>query len=31
VVTNVLSNGASYFGDPEWFNYSNRFYRLRSP
>ena len=36
VGTNTLStfvgtNGTSYFSDPEWANYLNRFYRFRSP
>ena len=31
VGTNTLSEGWSYFSDPEWTNYANRFYRLRSP
>jgi hypothetical protein len=26
-----LTNGSSYFSDPEWSNYPRRFYRLRSP
>jgi hypothetical protein len=29
--TNTLTNGAAYFGDPEWTNYAGRFYRVRSP
>jgi hypothetical protein len=29
--TNTLTAGASYFSDPQWTNYPNRFYRLRSP
>lgn len=29
--TNTLVGGPSYFSDPQWVNYSNRFYRLRSP
>ena len=31
VSTNTLNSGSSYFSDPEWSNYPNRFYRLRSP
>jgi hypothetical protein len=31
VATNTLTNGASYFSDPKWTNYPDRFYRLRSP
>jgi hypothetical protein len=31
VSTNTLSDGWSYFSDPEWTNYSSRFYRLGSP
>jgi hypothetical protein len=31
VGTNTLVEGWSYFSDPEWTNYANRFYRLRSP
>jgi hypothetical protein len=30
VGTNTLTDGASYFSDPEWTNYPGRFYRLRS-
>ena len=26
-----LTNGAFYFSDPNWTNYSARLYRLRSP
>ncbi len=26
-----LTNGSFYFSDPQWTNYSNRFYRIRSP
>jgi BspA type Leucine rich repeat region (6 copies) len=26
-----LTNGSSYFSDPQWTNYPGRFYRLRSP
>jgi len=26
-----LTNGSVYFSDPQWINYSNRFYRIRSP
>jgi hypothetical protein len=31
VGTNTLTNGSSYFSDPQWTNYPARFYRLRSP
>jgi len=31
VQTNTLTTGSVYFSDPEWTNYSARFYRLRSP
>ena len=31
LVTNTLTNGSSYFRDPQWTNYPARFYRLRSP
>jgi hypothetical protein len=31
VKTNVLSGGTFYFSDPQWTNYPNRFYRIRSP
>ena len=31
VRTNTLTNGSSYFSDPQWTNYPARFYRLRSP
>jgi hypothetical protein len=27
----TLTNGLVYFGDPQWGNYRNRFYRIRSP
>ena len=30
VQTNVLTTGSSYFSDPQWTNYSVRFYRLSS-
>ena len=29
--TNTLTDGSSYFSDPQWTNYPARFYRLRSP
>jgi hypothetical protein len=29
--TCTLTNGAVYFSDPQWTNYPNRFYRIRSP
>ncbi len=31
VATNTLTGGTSYFSDPQWTNYPERFYRLRSP
>jgi hypothetical protein len=31
VATNTLIGGSSYFSDPDWANYSSRFYRIRSP
>jgi hypothetical protein len=31
VSTNTLIAGSSYFSDPNWTNYTRRFYRLRSP
>ncbi|HEY5481078.1 MAG TPA: leucine-rich repeat protein, partial [Verrucomicrobiae bacterium] len=31
VGTNTLTNGSSYFSDPQWTNYPSRLYRLRSP
>lgn len=31
VQTNTLTSSAAYFSDPQWTNYSGRFYRLRSP
>lgn len=31
VRTNTLTDGWSYFSDPQWTNYPARFYRLRSP
>jgi hypothetical protein len=31
VGTNTLSEGWSFFSDPQWTNYASRFYRLRSP
>jgi len=30
VITNSLSGGTFYFSDPQWTNYSSRFYRVRS-
>jgi len=27
----TLTNGSVYFSDPQWTNYSSRFYRIRSP
>lgn len=29
--TNILSGSSSYFSDPQWTDYSRRFYRVRSP
>ena len=29
--TITLTNGSSYFSDPQWTDYPSRFYRLRSP
>ncbi len=26
-----LTNGLFYFNDPQWTNYSGRYYRIRSP
>ena len=31
VRTNTLTDGWSYFSDPDWANYPSRFYRIRSP
>jgi len=31
VGTNTLTDGSSYFSDPQWRNHPTRFYRLRSP
>jgi hypothetical protein len=31
VATNTLTDGSSYFSDPQWTNYPARLYRLRSP
>jgi len=31
VGTNTLTNGLSYFSDPQWTNYPASFYRVRSP
>ena len=31
VGTNTLTDGSSYFSDPQWSNHPGRFYRLRSP
>jgi hypothetical protein len=30
LATNTLSGGSAYFSDPQWTNYTRRFYRLRS-
>lgn len=29
--TNILTTGSIYFSDPQWMNYSRRYYRIRSP
>ena len=29
--TNTIISGTSYFSDPQWTNYPDRFYRVRSP
>jgi hypothetical protein len=31
LVTNTLTGSSLYFSDPQWTNYSIRFYRLRWP
>jgi hypothetical protein len=31
VSRNTLTDGWSYFSDPQWRNYTRRFYRVRSP
>jgi hypothetical protein len=31
VLTNDGSSGVSYFSDPQWTNYPNRIYHVRSP
>jgi BspA type Leucine rich repeat region (6 copies) len=31
IQTNTLTTSSTYFSDPQWTNYPNRFYRLRSP
>ena len=31
LATNLLVGGTFYFSDPQWTNYPNRYYRLRSP
>jgi len=31
VKTHTLAGGSAYFSEPQWTNYSGRFYRLRSP
>jgi hypothetical protein len=31
VGTNTLTDGSSYFSDPQWTNYPARYYRFRSP
>jgi hypothetical protein len=30
LATNAITGSSFYFGDPQWTNYSNRFYRVRS-
>jgi formylglycine-generating enzyme required for sulfatase activity len=30
IATNVTANGSAYFSDPQWTNYSGRFYRISS-
>jgi hypothetical protein len=30
ISTNTLTSGSTYFSDPQWTNYTRRFYRLRS-
>jgi hypothetical protein len=31
VGTNILTGGSSYFSDPQWSNYTSRFYRFGPP
>lgn len=31
LATNTLTGGSSYFSDPQWTNYPNRFYRFTAP
>jgi hypothetical protein len=31
VGTNTLTDGSSFFSDPQWTNYPGRYYRIRSP
>ena len=31
VATNTLTSGSSYFSDPQWTNYPNRYYRFQMP
>jgi len=31
LLSGTLTNGSIYFSDPQWTNYSRRFYRIRSP
>ena len=31
LATTTLTSGSAYFSDPQWTNYTRRFYRLRSP
>jgi hypothetical protein len=30
LATNTITGGSFYFSDPQWTNYSSRFYRVRS-
>ena len=31
MATNTITDGSSYFSDPDWTNYPSRYYRLSSP
>jgi hypothetical protein len=31
IQTNALTKGSFSYSDPQWTNYSGRFYRIRSP
>ena len=31
LATNTINGGSYYFSDPQWTNFPNRFYRIRSP